>query len=174
LKFLRVRIMDISKWPLAKIMALPDWCFGQKWWVGTYIGTEAGAPTYFMIEESVPDKFVLWDVLVSTTGHTAATHANLTLRLCRQTPTAANIRIFRRLMTNLSIRTQFYDVHLPPIATTHLGPMKNLVEADNDRIGGALKLVLETATCENQVACLISGIPREVPDWVVSGLAGVR
>ncbi len=166
--------MDIQKWPFDKIMQLPDWCFGMRWWVGTYVGTEAAGTTYFMIEESVPDVFVLWDVLISTTGSTAATHTNVTLRLCREEPTGANIKMFERLMRNMSARKQMYDIHLPPVALTHLGPMRNLIEAGNNRIGGALKLVAETATCENAVACLISGIPREVPDWVVSGLAGVH
>ncbi len=166
--------MDIRKWSLHKIMALPDWCFGVKWWVGTYIGTAADAVTYFLIEESVPDKFVLWDVLISSTGGTAGSSCNVTLRLCRQVPTSGTLKNYRRLLTNMSTRQMSYDIHLPPIATTHLGPMKNLIEAENDRIGGALKIPSETATCENSVACLISAIPKEVPDWVVSGLAGVR
>ncbi len=164
--------MDISKWSLDRIMALPDWCFGMKWWVGTYVGTSGSTFTPFIIEESVPDKFVLWDVLISTTGRTGATHVNLTIRLCQEAPTSVNIKQFRRLLTNFSTRIQSYDIHLPPLATTHLGPMKNLIEAQNDKIGGALKIVDETATCENAVACLISGMPKEVPDWVVSGLVG--
>jgi len=158
--------VDISKWPLNKIMQLPDHCFGRRWWVGTYVGTAADATTYFAIEESVPDKFILWDVLIATTGHTAAKQANVTLRLCSQAPTAGNIKTFRRLMTNMSSRIQMYDIYLPPVALSHLGPMRNFIEAGNDKIGGALKLPSETATCENAVACLISGIPREIPDFM--------
>lgn len=158
--------MDISKWELNRIMQLPDWCFGRRWWVGTYIGTVADAASYFLIEESVPDKFILWDVLIASTGHTAGTHTNVTFRLCAQVPTAGNIKSFRRLMTNMSNRLQMYDIHLPPVAVTHLGPMRNHINAGNDKIGGALKIVTETATCENAVACLISGIPREVPDYL--------
>ena len=166
--------MDISKWSIEKIMQLPDWCFGKKWWVGTYVGTTADAPEVFLIGESVPDVFVLWDVLVGVTGVTAGTHANLTLRLCRQQPVFGNIKKYRRLMRGMSKKTLTYDVHMPPAGLFHLGPMRNIIEARNDLIGGALKIVAETATCENCVACLISGIPREVPDWVVSGLAGMR
>lgn len=134
--------------------------------MGTYVGTVADAASYFLIEESVPDRFMLWDVLICTTGHTAGTHTNVTFRLCAQVPTAGNIKTFRRLMRNMSHRAQMYDLHLPPVALTHVGPMRNLIEAGNDRIGGALKIVTESATCENAVACLISGIPREIPDNV--------
>jgi len=163
---------DVSKWPLDKIMQLPDWCFGQRWWVGTYIGTVAATVSYFFIEESVPDNFVLWDVLVAVNGHAAGTIAQVTFRLCHETPVSGNIKTMRRLMTNMSCRTETYDIHLPPQSVTHLGPMRNIIEAGNDQIGGAVKILTETATVENAVACLISGIPKEVPDWVVSGLAG--
>lgn len=158
--------MDISKWPLNKIMQLPDWCFGRRWWVGTYVGTQADTPNYFIIDESVPDIFVLWDVLISSAGHTAGTHTNVTFRLCPQVPTAGNIKDFRRLMRNMSTRIQMYDVHVPPVSLTHLGPMRNHIEAGNDKIGGAFKIVAETADCENCVACLISGMPKEVPDFL--------
>jgi len=166
--------MDLSRWPFDKIMQLPDWCFGMRWWVGTYVGTQAANPNYFTIEESVPDVFVLWDILICSAGHTAASHLNITFRLCRQTLTSDTVKNFRRLLRNMSHRAQMYDMHLPPVSVTHVGPMRNIIEARNDRSGGGFKLVGETANCENTVACLISGIPREVPDWVVSGLAGVR
>ncbi|GAI77893.1 unnamed protein product [marine sediment metagenome] len=77
-------------------------------------------------------------------------------------------------MTNLSVRTEFFDIYLPPTVVAHLGPMRNLIEAGNDKIGGALRMTQDADSSENAIACLISGIPREVPDWVVSGLAGMR
>lgn len=156
--------MDISKWPLNKIMQLPDWCFGRRWWVGTYIGTAADAASYFLIEESVPDRFVLWDVLIFTTGHTDAIIAYVTFRLCREVPTSGNIKNFDRLLKNFSTRAEMYDLQLPPVSAFHVGPMRTVINAGNNRIGGALKLVSETANCENTVACLISSIPRDIPD----------
>ena len=161
--------MDVRRWPIDKIMELPDWCFGQKWWVGTYVGTTADTPEVFIMEESIPDIFVLWDVLVGVTGVTDGTHANLTLRLCGQIPVFADIQKYDRLMRGVSRRTQTYDFYMPPAGLFHLGPMKTVIEAGNNLIGGALKIVAETVACENSVNCLISGIPREVPDWVVSG-----
>lgn len=158
--------MDISKWPLDRIMQLPDWCFGRRWWVGKYVGTQADDPNLFIIEESVPDIFILWDVLIASAGHTGGTHTNVTFRLCAEVPTTANIKTFRRLMRNMSSREQMYDIHLPPVSTTHLGPMRTLINAGNDKIGGAFKIVAETADCENTVACLISGIPKDVPDFL--------
>jgi len=166
--------MDISKWPLDKIMALPDWCFGKKWWVGTNLGGAAGETSYWIVEESVPDVFVLWDVLITNAEATGQTRTDISIRLCRQAPTGANIKKFRRLLRGMSQTTLMFELQLPKNVNIHLGPMKNLIEARNDKIGGAFKRYNATAAQEAQIAFLISGIPREVPNWVVSGLAGVR
>ncbi len=166
--------MDISKWPLHKIMMLPDWCFGQRWWVGTNLGTALAEAVPFLVEESVPDVFVLWDVLILSATANGQTRTDLTLRLCRQAPTTANVRTFRRLLKGFSRPNLYYEVQLPADIAVHLGPMRNLIEARNDRIGGIFKRLGATATQEGQITFLISGMPQEVPDWVVSGLAGGR
>lgn len=166
--------MDVSKWQLDRIMELPDWCFGKRWWVGVNIGTALGEAVPFIIEESVPDVFVLWDLIVLSAVAEGQTRTDLTIRLCREAPTTVNVKTFRRLMRGLSQPQNMFEVQLPADLHIHLGPMRNLVEARNDRIGGLFKRLNATATQEAQIAFLISGIPKEVPDWVVSGLAGVR
>lgn len=166
--------MNISKWRLERIMGLPDWCFGKRWWVGTFVGTNLDEAVPWIIRESVPDVFVLWDVILLSAQATGQTRTDLTIRLCRQAPTTANVRSFRRLLRGLSETTFYYEIQVPASVAIHLGPMKNLIEARNDKIGGIFKRVGATDTQEAQIAFLISGIPREVPDWVVSGLAGVR
>ncbi len=166
--------MDVSKWSIDRIMQLPDWCFGKRWWVGTYVGPAADEVNYFLIPESVPDVFVLWDVLIMATGQGEAKACNLALVLCPQVPDATTLQTCRQLIRGFSDPKQFYHMHLPPLGTIHIGPMRNIIEARNDKIGGGFKIVGGPTPTENQVACLISGIPREVPDWVVSGLAGLR
>jgi len=155
-------------------MELPDWCFGQKWWIGGYVATTAANAKYFYFSDLPPDIFVLWDVFVSQGGYAAATKIDFTLCLCKELPVAGNIKILTRIMRQFGTPGQAYQIHLPPNTGTHLGPMKVLVEAQNNGIGGAMILPSETANCENTIAVLISALPKEVPDWVVSGLAGVR
>ena len=163
--------MDISKWPVDKIMELPDWCFGQRWWVGVNVGTSLAEAVPFLIEESVPDVFVLWDVLVLSAATEGQTRTDLTIRLCRQAPTIENVLEMRRLLRGLSQPHLYYEIQLPADVAVHLGPMRNLIEARNDRVGGIFKRLGATAAQEAQVALLISGMPREVPDWIVSGRA---
>ena len=166
--------MDISKWPIHKVMALPDWCFGQKWWIGMTVGTTEGTEEYFFIADLPPDNFVVWDILVSPGGVVAATSVDVALCLCKETPVVGNIRILTGLLRQFGTKGQHYDMHLSPNSVSYLGPMKVAVEAVNQGIGGCLKLKDETATCESTIAILISAVPREVPDWVVSGLVPVR
>ena len=156
--------MDISKWPLYKIMQLPDWCFGNRWWVGVNIGTALAEAVPFIIDESVPDVFVLWDVIVLSAEAPEQTRTDLTIRLCPQMPTTANVRDFKRLLKGLSKPLEYYELQLPSDIAVHIGPMRNMVEAGNDRIGGIFKRIGATATQQAQVGCLISGIPREIPD----------
>lgn len=170
LRLVKGRKMNVSKWPLHKRMALPEWCFGPKWWLGDFIGTAADGVTYFFFTDKPPDVFVLWDILITPAGIVAGIRADVTLCLCNETPVATNIRTLTRLMRQFGTPGAFYDMHLPVAHTTHVGPMKILVEANNQGIGGALKLLSESATTETSIAVLISALPREVPDWVVSGL----
>ena len=166
--------MDVSRWPLEKIMELPDWCFGKKWWVGVSIGTALAESVPFIIDESVPDVFVLWDILLMSAAATGQTRTDMTIRLCREAPTTANVLTFRKLLKGLAKNLDYYEIQLPADVAVHIGPMRNLVEARNDRIGGIFKRIGATETQQAELGFLISGIPREVPDWVVSGLAGVR
>jgi len=166
--------MDVSRWPLERRMALPDWCFGQKWWIGMTVGTTADGQVYFFISDLPPDNFVVWDILFSPGGVVACTKADLTLCLCKEAPVVGNIRILTRLLRQFGTKGQMYDMHLAPHSVSYFGPMKVAVEAVNLGIGGTLKMYAETAVCENSVGILISTLPREVPDWVVSGLAQAR
>jgi len=166
--------MDVSKWSLHKRMALPDWCFGPKWWLGDYIGTAAAGTTYFYFSDTPPDVFCLWDIIICPGGIVAGIRFDITLCLCKEAPIAGNIRLLTRLLRQFGTPGAYYDLHLPPNVTTHIGPMKCLIEANNNGVGGALKIFSETANCESTVSLLVSGLPKEVPDWVVSGLAGVR
>ena len=57
--------MRIDNWPLDRIMRLPDWCFGRRYWVGQYLYGLGGGIAYGIAEEPLPDKFVVWGVMVS-------------------------------------------------------------------------------------------------------------
>ena len=166
--------MDVSKWPHDKIMQLPDWCFGRRWWIGTYLGTVNDDVTYFKMEENLPDWFVVWQLLLTHQNDSDTCFVNLTVRLGQDVPTSATMLSFERLFRHVGTPQQFYEFTLARFITFYLTDLRVLVESKGRTIVGALKVKTGTKTLENNLAIQISSIPKEVPDWVVSGLAGVR
>jgi hypothetical protein len=166
--------MDVSRWSLDKIMQLPDWCFGRRWWIGEYIGTTEDEMTLFTIKDRLPDKFVLWSMLVQGTDWTAGTGINLTVKLADRGVDDDSFWNADRLFHQIGSEGLTYEFFLTLKGMFYLPYIRSVHESKNNRICGAFKIRAETATCENQIAFLISSIPREVPNWIVSGLAGGR
>lgn len=166
--------MDVSSWPIDRIMALPDWCFGRRWWIGEYVGTAAGALTYFTIKDRLPDWFVVWQMFLDGTDREAGTGIDLTIRLADGGGDNDSFWKANRLFQQIASENMTYEWFLNVNGHFYLRNLRTAHESKNNRICGAFKIRNETATCENQIALLISSVPREVPDWVVSGLAGVR
>ncbi len=164
--------MDVRKWPLDKIMQLPDWCFGQRWWIGTYVGTTAGGVTYFTIEDRVPDRFVVWSLIYNGSKWTAVTGIDLALRLASQAADVDGFWLSPRLFQQIAKENMAYEFFFNANTGLYLQNMRTVHEARGLRVCGAVKHIDETATCENMCALLISAVPKEVPDWLSSGLAG--
>jgi len=166
--------MNVSRWPLDRIMQLPDWCFGRRWWIGEYIGTAGGELVYVTIKDRLPDRFVLWSILVQGTDWTAATGIDLTLRLANVAGDNDSFWNADRLFHQIASEGLTYEFFLTVKGPFYLPYIRSVHESKNNRICVGFKLRLETEACQNQIAVLISSVPREVPDWLVSGLAGVR
>jgi len=161
-------------WSLDAIMQLPDWCFGRRWWIGTYVGTATTVVTFFTIEDRVPDRFVIWSLIFNGSKWTATTGFDLALRLANQGEDTDGFWKSPRLFQQIAKETMSYEFFHCGKTGLYLQNIRSVHEARGLRICGAVKLIDETATCENMCAVLISSVPKEVPDWVVSGRAGVR
>ena len=166
--------MDISRWPLDKRMELPDWCFGQKWWIGDTVMTQAAADKYFFMSDAPPDIFVVWDVLIISDLIEQPKPMGITLCLCNEAPVAGNISVLTRLLRQLGTSAELHQIHTCTANPMHLGPMKTIVEANNQGIGGVITVSGVAGAVFHTIGVLVSSIPKEVPDWVVSGLAGMR
>lgn len=166
--------MNVSRWPLHKIMMLPDWCFGQRWWIGAYQGGTNGVVHYNMAEENLPDIFVTWGVLISNRAPSATEAHRVTIRLGDKKPAdLAATKACDRLMKGISTPGIAYEFYPASNATTWIPGVRTITESKNR------KLVIvsngdQVNSYEMTVGILISSVPKEVPDWVVSGLAGRR
>lgn len=162
--------MDIRNWSLSQIMQLPDCVFGRHWWIGTYAGTTGGALRYWTIEEKLPNIFIVWQMLVSMTNWSASTGVNMTVRLAERGEDEDAFWNAERLFHQIRGGTMVYEFHFDVKTRFYLHGLRTMHEAQGHRICGALKNRNETANCEVMVAFLISALPTEVPDWLISGV----
>lgn len=160
--------MRIDNWPLDRIMRLPDWCFGRRWWVGEYCGNVNGGAYQVVGTEELPDKFVVWGVLVSCMSPNCLQALRVTLRLADNLAafTAAPLN-YDRLLKGISIPTITYEFYANQNGVTWINAEREIVESGGKRLAiqtNGDQAILYEAT----VAILISALPKEVPDWLFS------
>lgn len=166
--------MDVSKWNLDKIMQLPDWCFGTRYEVCVARYSPNGATTWDMSEVSLPNVFVLWEVGIYTA------------------PIDYNVKDYRLALGNkVPNSTAKMDRCMSLVVGLGLAGAEPRVICAAPRYGQmvfhprraiqsqARRLILEmTATTGQdgrlQVICIVSSIPKEVPDWLFSAHPGLR
>lgn len=163
--------MNISQWPLSRIMQLPDCCFGRRWPV-IFSGYEtAGASSYLISRTGLPDMCVLWEVWTSAifvwsdnlgfpVGRTT-----YGLRLGDQLPVGlAQWREFEPLFPE----SEEADYILRPHFV--LRNIRKPFHAQGRRVVLHLNRNDIEQTSWN-VGLIFSSIPTEVPDWLISGIA---
>lgn len=159
--------MRIDNWPLDRIMRLPDWCFGRRWWVGEYMGSTQGRAYYRIGDEELPDKFVVWGVLISARSPVCLEALRLTMRLGTILPAApAEVNGMDRIFEGISIHTITYEFYVNQNGVTWINCERIIHES------GGRRLVLisngdQTIAYEMTAGMLISSMPKEVPDWLI-------
>lgn len=166
--------MNILNWPEYKIMMLPDWCFGRKWWIGEYMGSTTGRIYYRLGEEQLPDWFVLWGVLVCCRSPNCLEALRLTIRLGDHTPASVtDAQKMERLLKKISIPSIVYELYVNQNGVIWINDQRQIMESKGRRLA-LVSNGNQAINYEMTVGVLISAVPREVPNWVVSGLAGMR
>lgn len=159
--------MNIKGWSANQVLQLPDWCFGGRWWVGEYMGSTSGEIYYRGGEEILPDKFVLWGIMISARSPCCLEALRLTIRLAGSAvASVAAAKALERLLKGISIATIMYELYVNPNGVTWIGCERQLVEPTSKK----LMLVSsgdQTIAYEMTVGILISAVPAEVPDWLV-------
>lgn len=158
--------MDVSQWPVGKLMQLPDWCFGTRWWVGEYMGSTGGLAYYRKGEETLPQKMVVWGVLLSCYSANCIVAIRATIRMGTSTPTSAEeMNLLDRVLKGISISTITYELFVNQNGVTWIDAGRQLVEAN----GRSLVLLTngdQSNAYEMTVGLLISTLPTEIPDWL--------
>ena len=152
-----------------RIMRLPDWCFGRRWFVGTYQGSVTGVAHYNMSAETLPDKFVVWGAFMSCMSPNCLQALRMTMRLGYKIPgDVAETKTLDRVFKDMSEPDIVYELFCPQNGCFWLNAERRLIESKGR------KLVVVTngdaaIAYEATAAIQISALPREVPDWLISG-----
>ncbi len=159
--------MDISGWPMERIMQLPIEAFGRRWLVG--VGAElASADSVFDISEAaLPERFIIWEVIAGISG-TLNTSADVILALGSKLPTSdaefdSLELIFSGVVGRTDVRGGFSVFSLTHYLITDLC---TFVVSGGRRLVVRIKRDLGTSG-GGTLSILISSIPREIPDWMV-------
>lgn len=160
--------MRIDNWPMDRIMRLPDWCFGRRWFVGTYQGSVNGTVHYNISAEQLPDKFVVWGAFMSCMSPSMLQALRMTMRLALQAPVSVETtRVMDRVFKDISEPNIVYEFACPQNGCFWLKAERTLIESAGRRLvvvtNGDAAIAYEATA-----AIQISALPKEVPDWLFS------
>jgi len=161
--------MRIDNWPMDKIMQLPDCCFGRRYCVSCTLVGVNDTTQWDISEIGLPEKFVIWDVNIF---YSTSNDNDSMFRLAYgdQLPTTvAEMDRLKPVIHGLGV-----EGHEP--RHVYIGYQRDTGNL-NLRLPVAStgrRLVLEAHTVAEKVmaitvAIIVSSMPKEVPDWLISG-----
>jgi hypothetical protein len=161
--------MNIRDLPMGDVMQLPDCCFGRRFLVSVNFLMQSPGTMWEISELGLPERCVIWE-LVAATGDPAKTHAQVRLALGDQLPTvAAMMDVLEPLLPGYGLTMAEPRVmYLSTGPALHFSRLRHFVESMGRRLvvqftagpGGPITLF---------VGIVVSSVPREVPDWLISG-----
>lgn len=165
--------MNIEKWDIDRIMQLPDWCFGRKWPVSVGYKTAAIGTYYDLSELGLPDKCVIWQVNWSFSS-IGVLSVVTSLALANEIPADTNeYNQKSQLLADMGISVELRrDVTISSYGGGKTIDIRMPLETAGKRLLGRFNWG-QAITGMMMISMVISSIPKEVPDWVFSGRAGV-
>ncbi|MBA7532988.1 hypothetical protein ES705_25223 [subsurface metagenome] len=161
--------MDIRNWPIDKIMQLPDCCFGRRWEI--IIGHRFIAPAveYRISDMALPDVCVLWELQIwhhELTAAAAVIQIYSSIALGDHLPaTMAEVALMEQLMPGCLEVVAGVNVIR---GTLHIVNIRKPIAAQGRRVVAAMTSVM-AGLFDASIVLVFSSIPKEVPDWLISG-----
>lgn len=162
--------MDIRNWPINKVMQLPDWCFGRRWPVSVAVTLTGAAAVFDRSDPQLPDRFVVWEVVVMMPW-TASCSIEVALatgiELPPNTATFDQLPLLMPHIRSIAGTPGAIDVNylfLMSVVKVRI-PVEN---SGGHLIGRFIRTV--GSSIGGQAIITISAIPKEGPDWIISGL----
>ncbi len=134
------------------------------------MGNTEGTVDYSLGVENMPDKFVVWGILISARSVNCLEALRVTIRLGEALPAApADVNGLDRIFKGISIPLISYEFYVNPNGVTWIGAERIIHESAGRR------LVLmangdQAIAYEMTAGMLISAVPRDVPELVAKVL----
>jgi len=166
--------MRIDDWPLNQIMQLPDWCFGQQFVVSCDVTVFGAVSAWDISEMRLPDHCVIWQLSIAWLVYGGDT-CYLRMGLGHHLPAtvaqmSANDNLIADLGRYVAGQRQFFGSQT---RYQEVYPMRRICDSQGRNLiveaTGAAGIGLSA-----RVGLVVSGVPTEVPDWLVSGKVNVQ
>ena len=160
--------MNIQNWGIGQIMQLPDHLFGRRFLVSCSLDMLVASRDYDISEVALPELCVIWELHILATG-TFNEFCRLRIALGDQLPAA--VAVFNALdPLFMGLGLQGPE---PRYTRVDIQRSKRLSRLRMPVAANGRRLVIEGETdeavsCGVQVELVVSGVPKEVPDWLYS------
>lgn len=162
--------MHIEHWTLNRKMQLPDHCFGRRFVVGLSFIVLTEDIYYDICEIPLPDLAVIWELSIWVPNSISG-DSILRLALGDKLPgTQAEFEALEPVFQSIGSPTVGpRRIWMQDIGDYALRTLRMPIEPQGRRLVGELEA---GGAAEGQVLVnmVVSGIPREIPDWLVSGI----
>jgi len=160
--------VDITRWPMTKIMQLPDWCFGQRWPI-VLSAVPAAVPAAFeQSRAALPERIVIWSVGVWCVG-TFNESATITLALADVAPTTeAEWDVLTLVFPGAQVSgNPVYDFWVVSTSSIIVPSFRMPVQTSGRKLCARIATAGGTPGSAG-ISVVVSSIPTEVPDWLVA------
>ncbi|GAH43760.1 unnamed protein product [marine sediment metagenome] len=131
------------------------------------MGHVEGEAYYRLGQEHLPDKFVVWGILIACRSVACLEAMRLTMRLGEFLPTTTDeVNALDRIYKGISISTITYEFYVNPNGVTWINAERIIHESSGRRLV-LLSSGDQVIAYEMTAGMLISSMPKEVPDWLV-------
>ncbi len=160
--------MDVRGWPLDRIMQLPDHCFGRRFVVSVHLVSITGVVGWDISEIALPERCVLWE-LVYFIGEDSANFYYVRLALGDQLPTTiAMMDALEPCFMGLGTQgAEPRKIQVKNSQSWAIRMLRQPIISMGRRLVGEVAAV-GAETIYANVALVVSSIPTEVPDCLLS------
>ena len=163
--------LDLQGWSIEDKLRLPDWCFGRRYIVSvTWQASAYGTDAYDISEDCFPEEAVIWEVVLSF-DRVSANDNYVRLALGSQLPAnEAGFMELEPLLRGFGLTgPEPRKIRVPNNFRVIRFCLRQYFAPGGRRLVVFNRVPTTAAFGSGEVIVVVSGLPKEVPDWLISG-----